>query len=160
MPVLGKALLGEAVPDEAIMLLTGVVLLFQSEGNPDRRDKAVGSIADAFGIDARVVKGLIALAKGDWHAMEDMVARVCEFDPNTIKNLVSLMKRLKLVKEADSTEGKGAVDNADIFEQLKEKIDQGADAEQIFNMLDADGSGELDFEEFSEVLKYYDMQMS
>jgi len=27
-------------------------------------------------------------------------------------------------------------------------------------MLDVDGSGELDFEEFSEVLKYYDMQMS
>lgn len=27
-------------------------------------------------------------------------------------------------------------------------------------MLDVDGSGELDFEEFSEVLKYYDMRMS
>jgi hypothetical protein len=160
MPVLGKALLGEMVPDEAIQLLTGVVLLFQSEGNPDRRDKAVASIASAFGIDERIVKGLIALAKGDWHAMEDMVARVCEFNPDTIKNLISLMKRLKLVKEADTTDGKGGADSADIFEQLKEKIDQGADAEQIFNMLDTDGSGELDFEEFTEVLKYYDMKMS
>ena len=47
-----------------------------------------------------------------------------------------------------------------MYEQLKEKIEQGADQEQIFNMLDVDGSGELDFEEFSEVLKYYDMQMS
>ncbi len=28
MPVLGKALLGEMVPDEAISLLTGIVMLF------------------------------------------------------------------------------------------------------------------------------------
>lgn len=84
MPVLGGALLGNSVPDEAIKLLTGIVLLMQSEGNPDRRDQAVGQLAEAFDIDGRIVKGLIALAKGDWKAMEDMVARVCEFDPSTI----------------------------------------------------------------------------
>lgn len=127
MPVLGGALLGNAVPEEAIKLLTGIVLLMQSEGNPDRRDQAVGQLAEAFDIDGRVVKGLIALAKGDWKAMEDMVARVCEFDPSTITNLVQLMKRLKMVKEADSVDGVTATDNIDMYDQLKEKIEQGAD---------------------------------
>ena len=160
IPVLGGALLGDAVPDQAIKLLTGIVILFQSEGNPEMRDRGVAKLAEAFDIDGRIVRGLIALAKGDWKAMEDMVARVCEFDPKMIQNLVQLMKRLKMVKEADSIDGQSPSENADLFEQLKEKIDQGADQEQIFNMLDVDGSGELDFEEFSEVLKYYDMQMS
>lgn len=43
---------------------------------------------------------------------------------------------------------------------LKEKIDQGGGAESIFHMLDADGSGELDFEEFKEVMKYFDLSFS
>jgi len=47
-----------------------------------------------------------------------------------------------------------------MYKQLKEKIEAGADANQIFNILDVDCSGKLDFEEFEEVLKYYDWRMS
>ena len=43
---------------------------------------------------------------------------------------------------------------------MKERIEQGAGAEQIFHMLDEDGSGELDFEEFKEVMKYFDLTLS
>ena len=87
MPVLGSALLGN-VPEEAIKLLTGIVLLFQSEGDAERKAKAIGDLAEAFGIDGRIVQGLVAIAMGDWTAMEDMVARICEFNPQTIHTIV------------------------------------------------------------------------
>jgi hypothetical protein len=69
-----------------------------------------------------------------------MVKRVCEFDPEIITTIVQLTKRLRLAKEADITGG--TVDAmASKFQQLKEKIAAGADAEHIFNTLDEDGSG-------------------
>lgn len=158
MPVLGSALLGN-VPEEAIKLLTGIVLLFQSENSADRRMKSIQNLAEAFGIDPRIVQGLVAIAKGDWGAMEEMVARICEFNPETIHTIVQLIKRLRMAKEADVQEGNDAQES-ETYQQLKERIAAGADVEQIFNLLDKDGSGELDFEEFQEALKFYDMSMS
>ena len=47
-----------------------------------------------------------------------------------------------------------------MLHNVKERIDSGAGAEQIFHMLDEDCSGELDFEEFKEVMKYYNLTFS
>ena len=99
------------------------------------------------------------MAKGDWHAMERMVAYICEFDSHKIQSIVLLIKRLRIAKEADDMEGKEER-QAQQYIQLRERIAQGADVVSIYNMLDADGTGKLDFDEFSEALKYYGLHMT
>jgi len=91
---------------------------------------AIKELAKAFGVRPRVAKGLFGLARGDWNAMEGMVSRLCEFDLNTIKKSISLIKRLKLAKEADDViETKEEENKLAMFEALKEKIKKGADVE-------------------------------
>ena len=160
MPIYGRVLLGK-VPEEAINLISGIVTLFIAEGNQGMERNAIKELAKAFGVRPRVAKGLFGLARGDWNAMEGMVSRLCEFDLNTIKKSISLIKRLKLAKEADDViETKEEENKLAMFEALKEKIKKGADVEQIFDMLDADGSGAMDFEEFQEALKFYDIKLT
>ncbi|MEE4248280.1 MAG: hypothetical protein V2I33_23060, partial [Kangiellaceae bacterium] len=75
VPYFASMLLGN-VPDEVKSLLGGIVLLFQGDGDNDRKIKAIGLLAGAFGIDPSIVEGLISIAKGDWAAMENMVGKV------------------------------------------------------------------------------------
>ena len=90
--------------------------------------------------------------------LAEMASRFCEFDPAKIQQLVQVVKRLKII--SDSEEKMDELDDKNSLKRLKEKIDAGGDVEQIFHMLDADGSGSLDFEEFSEVMKFFDLQFS
>lgn len=48
----------------------------------------------------------------------------------------------------------------DALAAAKERIEQGAGMQSLFYMLDTDGSGELDFDEFKEVMKYFDLHFS
>ena len=157
MPNLGRALMPEVAPD-ALNLLTGLVSLFQSDNNPEGRERAILKLAAAFGIEDAIVKGLVSLSKGDWMGLAEMASRFCEFDPAKIQQLVQVVKRLKII--SDSEEKMDELDDKNSLKRLKEKIDAGGDVEQIFHMLDADGSGSLDFEEFSEVMKFFDLQFS
>ena len=93
------------------------------------------------------MKGFVSLAKGEWAGMADMVARVCEFEPDTINKIVQLIKKLKNANEAEVA-APSPENQTKMYLQLKEKIEAGADANQIFNILDVDCSGALDFEEF------------
>ena len=123
------------------------------------REQAIINLSKAFEVKKGIVQGLVGMSKGDWPAMEEMVARICEFHPETIQTIVQLIKRLRTAKEADDLEGKEERQTQQ-YAQLKERIAQGEHIESIFNMLDEDASGELDFDEFQEALKYYGLRMT
>lgn len=85
-----------------------------------------------------------------------MASRFCEFDPIKIQQVVTLIKRLKLIGDSEEEARAGKND----LEKLKEKIDAGGDADQIFHMLDKDHSGQLEFEEFAQVMKFFDLEFT
>jgi hypothetical protein len=119
-------------------------------------------LAKAFEIPPSLVEGFLSSAKGDWASMELMISRVCEYDCETISTIAQLVKRLRRAKEATISISLKE-ENAQVYHQLRERIingQNGAEAEQIYNMLDADGSGFIEIEEFSEVMKYYDLDLS
>ena len=160
LPKIVSSFLGD-VPTVAIKLISGIILLFQSEDNKEKKTQAIKDLSEAFGCDAAVVTGFLALSKGDWMAMKDMVARVCEFETETINHIVELIIQLRKAKDADNVIVQEKVaEETDKFAQLKEKIPQGADAEAVFDMLDVSGTGTLTFEEFQEAFKIYNLRFS
>jgi Ca2+-binding EF-hand superfamily protein len=66
---------------------------------------------------------------------------------------------LWLAHEAEGTRTKAEAE-AQQYEQLRERLEQGADVEHIFAMLDSDGSNNLDFDEFKQVMKFYNLRIS
>ncbi|CAG9313576.1 unnamed protein product [Blepharisma stoltei] len=154
MPDLGRALMNE-IKDDIITLLTGLVSLFQSDRNQVIRHRAITDLSNAFMIDYNIVKGFVSLAKSDWEGLSDMAGRFCEFDPHKVAQLVMLVKRLKLIGDEEYNEK-----DQNEYARLKEKLDEGGDIDNIFHMLDKDGSGELDFQEFTQVMKFFDLEMT
>lgn len=154
MPDLAKSMM-PSITDDTIVLLTGIVSLFQSDNNKVIRARAISDLSDAFSIDYNIVQGLISIAKSDWEGVSDMAGRFCEFDPHKIAQLVLLVKRLKLVGEEEYNDK-----DQNQYLNLKEKLDAGGDIDNIFHVLDKDGSGLLEFEEFIQVMKYFDLEMT
>ena len=37
-------------------------------------------IAEAFGLEKNLIKGMLSLAKGDWVGLEALAGKICEFD--------------------------------------------------------------------------------
>jgi len=101
---------------------------------------AIKDLSGAFDIDEHLVKGLLALAKGDWQAMKEMVARICEFDDEIINNIVQLILQLRKARAADNIQEK-TEQTTDKYEQLKKRIPQGTDVEAVFDMLDVSNDG-------------------
>lgn len=79
--------------------------------------------------------------------MAEMVSRMCEFKPDEISNIVKLVKKLQMAKQAEIVE-ESTENQIKTLERLKEKIQSGGSPDQIFNLLDKDQSGDLDFDEF------------
>ncbi|CAG9334001.1 unnamed protein product [Blepharisma stoltei] len=155
MPSLGLALMPNVKP-ETLSLLCGLVALFQSDNSLESRDKAAYKLSKTYEIDENIIAGFIALGKGDWNGLAGMAGRFCEFDPVKIQQVVTLIKRLKLIGESEEEARSGKSD----LEKLKEKMDSGGDTDQIFHMLDKDHSGELDFEEFAQIMKFFDLEFT
>ena len=157
IPDLGRALIPQ-IDKATLDFLEGLVSLYQSEKDPSVREKAILKIASAFEIEQSIVTGLISLSKGDWSGLAEMAGRFCEFDSEKIQKLVHVAKTLKIFGDFEETNS--SAQKKSNFERLKEKIDEGGNEDQIFHMLDQDGSGYLDFEEFSEVMKFFDLKFS
>ena len=49
-------------------------------------------IARAFGLDLDLIKGFVAMGKGEWMGIDKMAERIGEFDPRKVIKLVSVMK--------------------------------------------------------------------
>ena len=84
-----------------------------------------------------MVKGFIALAKGDWVGLEALAGKICEFNTKKILEFAQLLKKMRII-----TEGEAELQQIQksALVAVKEKIEQGAGAEAIFHMLDTDGS--------------------
>ena len=140
LPIVTRAFLGDKIPEKAIKLILGIIKLFKSEEDPQKKDMAIKDLSGAFDIDEHLVKGLLALAKGDWQAMKEMVARICEFDDEIINNIVQLILQLRKARAADNIQEK-TEQTTDKYEQLKKRIPQGTDVEAVFDMLDVSNDG-------------------
>lgn len=157
VPNLGRSLLPD-VKTDTLVFLTGLSALFHSEKQDELAEMAFGYMSEALDIHPIIIKGFISLAQGNWDRFDEFANRQCEFNAERITQFVQLLKRLKLLVEADD-------DNAQVSDSydlrlLKEKIDEGGDVEHIFHLLDTDCSGSLDYEEFIEVLKFYDVRFT
>jgi hypothetical protein len=74
MPILGEALLDNTLHSKAVKkacnLLNGIVLLYQSEGSVNRLKQAFSELAEAFGIEKRIVRALVGLSQGRFEQMK------------------------------------------------------------------------------------------
>jgi uncharacterized membrane protein (DUF485 family) len=145
------------VHKDTLTLLYGLVSLFQSDGDVKYRKLSIQKLAKAFRAEGKIITGLVCLAKGDWENLHNFASRIGEYDADAITKLSTLLRRLKIITES---ENESASQQKHAIQKLKEKIDMGADAEQIFHMLDVDGSGLLDYEEFTEVMKFFDLRFT
>ena len=160
LPTVAKSLLGDQIPNKAIKLITGIIKLFKAgEDDEKLKQESIIDLAGSFDIDQHLVKGFLALAKGDWRAMKQMIARICEFDEGLIDKIVQLILQLRKAKAADTTEEK-TEQTTDKYEQLKQRIPDGTDVEAVFDMLDVSSDGTLHFNEFQEAFKIYNLPMS
>lgn len=156
IPTLGRALMPN-VHKDTLTLLYGLVSLFQSDGDNSFREVSIQKLSKAFRAENKILTGLVCLAKSDWVDFNNFATRIGEYDENAIIKLSTLLRRLKIITES---ENESASQQKHAIQKLKEKIDMGADAEQIFHMLDMDGSGLLDYEEFAEVMKFFDLRFT
>lgn len=156
IPTLGRALMPN-VHKDTLTLLYGLVSLFQSDGDVKYRKLSIQKLAKAFRAEGKIITGLVCLAKGDWENLHNFASRIGEYDADAITKLSTLLRRLKIITES---ENESASQQKHAIQKLKEKIDMGADAEQIFHMLDVDGSGLLDYEEFTEVMKFFNLRFT
>jgi len=102
LPTVARALLGDTIPEKAIKLISGIIKLFKAEDDENNKLDAIIDLASSFDIDTHLVKGFLALAKGDWRAMKEMIARICEFDEQMIDNIVNMILHLRKAKAADN----------------------------------------------------------
>ena len=79
MPIFARALMPK-IDTSTLELLSGLVILFQSESDTEGKEIAIKLISKSFGSDAQLIKGIIALAKGDWISLECLAGKICEFD--------------------------------------------------------------------------------
>ena len=100
MPIFARVLMPK-IDTSTLELLSGLVILFQSESDMQGKEIAIKLISKAFGSDPNLIRGIIALAKGDWIGLECLAGKICEFDDKTIIKFTHLLKKMRIVTEGE-----------------------------------------------------------
>jgi hypothetical protein len=127
------------------LLLKGFILILNGHNFED--------IAEAFGIDKRVLTGLLSLVRGDLAGSAELCRGLGNFDDENLRKIMKLVKGLgPLTNQASSTmTGILSPEPVDL---------EGMTREEIFQLVDQDHSKAIDFHEFTVMLKYYKLNLS
>jgi len=154
-------LLIPSCPEEILFLVKGLVRMVQGDVDPELMSEGIELFGKALNFDTKIIQGLFAIPKGDWNALADLAGTLCDFDPEKLKSMVTFLKKLKILQGADEKKEGEDNENQEVS-RAREVIasSAGSHSEEMFNMLDRDRSGSLDFDEFNELMKFYNLNLS
>ena len=89
----------EAMVSRLCCLLKGFILLLNGHHFED--------IAEAFGIEKRVLSGLLSLVRGDLKGSTELCRSVGNFDDETVRKIMKLVKGLGPLTNAQAANQKG-----------------------------------------------------
>eukprot|EP00753_Platysulcus_tardus_P018967 PLAT7037.10.p1 GENE.PLAT7037.10~~PLAT7037.10.p1 ORF type:complete len:1023 (-),score=631.98 PLAT7037.10:190-3234(-) len=160
LPVVCKHVLGSHSSDALVQLVQGIVSLLQAHHDHKRTEKAVEHLAAVFHLEADFVNGLIALGSGNFAAVGPMAEHVGKWDDEFVKQVLQVVRGIAPVVEAAAAEaGEDGAAAAVLPAMSKEDI-QNLTAEEVFKLFDADNSRTIDFDEFTQVMRFYGLEMT
>jgi hypothetical protein len=136
---LATALLARAPMDEVMLLIE--------------------QLCEQFSVDPSFIKGIVAISKHDYSVIVEFANRFGQVDPDKVQKFVDLLGQLTLMqpkgsensggkKLLGSATGPGGVDLSNMSYP------------DLFKLFDKDKNGNLDFDEFSDMLKYLNLPLS
>jgi len=145
-------------------------------GDLGNHEKALRSFGNAFKIDDTVLDGLIGVATRDFGPITRLLPRFGRrIDESKIQKFVSLLENLRTLDSASSTAGadgfhpvlssklKDLTSEASVSDGSSDTLVQTAMGSlsyaDLFDIFDADKSGQLDFSEFLSLLKFLNLNL-
>lgn len=144
-------------------MLQATLELKQIGDNPSsfgkRAPALAGHLGVALGASAESFGGIFAMVNGDWRGCVNFCRPFCDLQPETLEKLAQLLPTLQKHMQVLHTDaaaaqvGAGASeadrDHAERMKQVMARVEQGkASSDDLFKLVDADGSGLINVSEF------------
>jgi len=153
------------LPTQVDALLQLSIVLLSDQKLTQKQLKDFG---DAFKIDGSIVDGIVSIAQKNFHGIVVLAERFGNYESKRVEMLVNLVENLRMLsatynKEQDAgstaiqqaiTEGPGA------GEQKVQEVLQELSYKDLFVMFDKDQSGDIKFEEFLDLVKYLQLNLT
>jgi len=158
-----------ALPHQVDALLQLSIVLLSDQRLTQSHLKDFG---DAFEIDSSIVDGIVAISQKDFFRMFALAQRFGNYELKKVEMLVNLVENLRMLspsckdnKELPAVSRlSSAVQDGPVEGQHKEsrieKVLSELSYKDLFIMFDKDTSGDINFEEFLDLTKYLQLNLS
>eukprot|EP01006_Ploeotia_vitrea_P023713 TRINITY_DN56295_c0_g2_i1.p1 TRINITY_DN56295_c0_g2~~TRINITY_DN56295_c0_g2_i1.p1 ORF type:complete len:290 (-),score=56.78 TRINITY_DN56295_c0_g2_i1:81-884(-) len=139
-----------------IQLWQGIALIL--EGTTVKSIEGCNALFTALGLNPQIGKGFMAIANRDVSGIADIAMVVGKFDADKMQKLTFLLNKMLPKKKQKQTDadGKGGTVMALMVDDKTGKLSPG----QLFKMFDKDKSGQIEYEEFVELLRYMNLRVT
>jgi len=149
-----------SLPDPVCVVLNIAALMLSSgsaEFDAAAYEKAFRDFGNLFKVNPTLTNAVVGLAKRDLAPISKLAQRFGDVDPAVIQKVVSVLDSMQSLSPksifSKSSEGKKKA-------TIDLKNAKDLDPSKLFDLFDTENTGTIDFEQFTELIKYMNVEIS
>jgi len=164
----GFSLMSElfSLPNEITVIINLTSVLLQSgikeELDTNSFESALKDFGNTFKVESSIISAVIAIAKHDIDSIAQFAERFGRFEPGSITKIVHVIENIQSPKSSDSSDSQPSSEKStQVNGSNDHKVDLSSlDPGKVFDMFDKDHSGFIDYNEFTDLIKYMNVNVT